>query len=190
MKLVVGITGASGSIYGIRFLQILKDMNIDTHLIISEHAKKIIEYETLYPIDKIKILATKLYKNDDLSAVIASGTFKFDAIVIIPCSISTLSKIANGIADNLITRVATVALKERRKIILVIRETPLSSIHLENMLKLSYANAVILPASPAFYTKPKNIDDIVEFIISKIMNLLEIEYKSPIWHGFDALDSE
>ncbi len=174
MRIVVAITGASGAIIGIRLLEELKKE--ETILIISENAKKIIEFETPYRVGDVKEMASKVYDNGDMNVDIASGTAKFDAIVIAPCSTSTLAKIACGIADNLVTRVASVALKERREIILVPRETPLSPIVLENMAKLSKLGAVILPPVPAFYLKPKKIEDVVDYIVGKILDSLEIEH--------------
>ncbi len=174
MKIIIGITGASGSILGIRLLENLKDHKVS--LIISENAKKVMAYETNYKEEDIRKLTSKVYNNNEMDADIASGTTKFDALVIIPCSTSTLSKIACGIADNLITRVASVALKEGRKIILVPRETPLSSIVLENMLKLSKMGVKIVVPVPAFYLKPKNMEDIVNYIVGKILDSLGIEH--------------
>ncbi|MEW6069112.1 MAG: UbiX family flavin prenyltransferase [Candidatus Thermoplasmatota archaeon] len=174
MRIVVGITGASGVIYGIRLLENLK---LEKHLIISENAKKLLEDETDYKLEDVKKLANYYYENSDLFAKISSGSFKFDAMVIVPCSTSTFSKIANGIADNLITRVASVCLKERRKLIIVPRETPLSTIHLQNLAKLSQENVVVLPAMPAFYHKPKRIDDLVNFVVGRILDAIGIEHE-------------
>jgi len=172
MKIVIGITGASGIIYGVRLLEKLKE---EKFLVVSENAKKIMEYETKYKLDKLKKLSEHYYENNDFFPEISSGSFMFDAMVIAPCSMSTLSKIANGISDNLITRTAAVCLKEKRKLILVPRETPISTIHLQNMAKLSENGAVILPAMPGFYPKPENIDDAVNFVVGKIMDCLGIE---------------
>ncbi len=172
MKIVIGITGASGTVYGIRFLENLKE---EKFLIISENAKKIMEQETEYKINDVKKLAKHYYENNDLFPNISSGSFLFEAMVIVPCSMSTLSKIANGISDNLITRAASVCLKEKRKLVIVPRETPVSTIHLQNMAKLSENNAIILPAMPGFYPKPKNLDDTINFVVGKIMDCLGIE---------------
>jgi 4-hydroxy-3-polyprenylbenzoate decarboxylase len=175
MKIVVGITGASGVIYGISLLHHLRK-RVETCLILSDNAKKIIGCEVGKNTIQIKKLAKHSYENDDLFAPIASGSVKFDAMVIVPCSMSTLSKIAHGISDNLITRAASVCLKERRKLIIVPRETPLCVIHLKNMTTLSEAGALILPAMPAFYPKPRNVDDIVNFVVGKILDVLGIEH--------------
>lgn len=175
MKVVVGITGASGVIYGVSLLKNL-GKRVEIHLVLSENAKKIIGYEVGKNAIQIKKLAKHSYENDDLFAPIASGSVKFDAMVIVPCSMSTLSKIACGISDNLITRTASVCLKERRKLIIVPRETPLSTIQLKNMVALSEAGVLILPAMPAFYPKPKNVDDIINFTVGKILDALKIDH--------------
>ena len=174
MKIVLGISGASGVIYGIRILQSLKDEEV--YLIISENAKKIIEFETNYKVEDIKKLAKRYYDNSNLDYDISSGSNKFDYMVIAPCSMSTLGKIANGIADTLITRVAAVALKEHRNVILVPRETPLSTIVLENMYKLSKSGVIILPASPPFYIKPKRVEDMVNYIAGKVLDIMGIRH--------------
>ncbi len=174
MKIVMAITGASGVIYGIRILESLKDEEV--YLIISENAKKIIDFETEYSIEYLKSLATKYYDNSEMNYDISSGSNKFDWLIIAPCSMSTLAKIASGIADNLITRVAAVALKERRRIIIVPRETPLSTIVLENMYKLSKNGIIVLPASPPFYIKPKKIDDLVNYIAGKVLDIIGLEH--------------
>lgn len=175
MRAVVSISGASGVIYGIRLLEELKAEKVERFLTVSCHAKEIIARETDYKLGYIKNLATRYWENDELNAPIASGSSKFDSMVVVPCSLSTLSKIACGIADNLTTRAASICLKERRKLILVPRETPLSTISLENMLELSRSGCVILPAMPAFYSKPKSIKDFVDFVVGRILDQLGIE---------------
>lgn len=174
MRVILGISGASGAIYGIRLLEELKKVNAETHLIISEIAKDIIEYETDYSITDVESLASFVYDDSDLNAIVNSGSFKFDASIIIPCSMKTLSAICNGYGNNVINRVGDVTLKERRQLILVPRETPLRTVHLENMTKLSREGAVILPAMPGFYHKPENIDDQINFIIGKIFDIMNI----------------
>ena len=173
--IVVGITGASGVIYGIRLLKVLNELNIENSLIISDAAKTVINHETNERIEDIIKLADNYYEFDDLTASINSGSFKFDGLVIVPCSMKTLSSIANGYASNTITRVADVSLKEKRKTVIVPRETPLRSIHLENMLSLSKEGAVILPAMPGFYSDNDTIDDQINFIVGKILDSLNIE---------------
>ena len=173
--IIIAITGASGVIYGIRLLKILNELKIKNSLIISDIAKIVIESETSYKIEDIISLTDNYYDFNDLTSSINSGSFKADSLVIVPCSMKTLSSIANGYGDNTITRVADVFLKERRQTVIVPRETPLRSIHIENMLKLSKEGALILPAMPAFYSKPENIDDQIDFIVGKILDALKIE---------------
>lgn len=173
--IIVAITGASGAIYGIRLLEVLNDLNIENSLVISDTAKIVIESETDYKITDVVSLSDKYYDFNDLTASINSGSFKADGLVIVPCSMKTLSSIANGYGANTITRVADVCLKEKRPTIIVPRETPLRSIHLQNMLTLSREGAVILPAMPGFYSSPDSVDEIVNFIVGKILDSLKIE---------------
>ena len=175
MKILLGITGASGSIYGIRLLEELVKSDNQVHLIVSEDAKKIITHETNYNFDKIKKKASFYYKNSDMFAAPSSGSFKLDAMVIAPCSMKTLSSIANGYCDTLISRAATCFLKEERKLILVIRETPLDLPSIKNILSAKQAGATILPAMPGFYHKPKKIEEMIDFIVSKILDQLKID---------------
>ena len=173
--IVVAITGASGVIYGIRLLEALKDLNIENSLVISDAGKTVIESETSYSVEDVIALADEYYDFDDLTASINSGSFKFESVAIVPCSMKTLSSIANGYGANTITRVADVCLKERRKIVIVPRETPLRSAHLQNMLTLSQEGAVILPAMPGFYSDHDTVDDQINFIVGKILDSLKIE---------------
>ncbi|MBC7129359.1 MAG: UbiX family flavin prenyltransferase [Thermoplasmatales archaeon] len=175
MKFVIAITGASGVIYGIRLVEELKKKGNFIYLIISDTAKKIIGEETQYRIQEIEKKADRTYNENDINAEIASGSAEYDAMVICPCSGKTLSAIANGLAINLIIRSAICCLKEGRKLILVPRETPLDAISLENMLKLSRTGVTILPAMPAFYIKPKSVDDMINFITGKVMDQLGIK---------------
>ncbi|MEM1575588.1 MAG: UbiX family flavin prenyltransferase [Nitrososphaerota archaeon] len=176
MKLIVALTGASGVIYGKRLLEILKEKNIETYLIVSNNCEKIIKHELGIEKKDIEKLASHSYNENDLLAPITSGSTKIDGMIIIPCSMKTLAGIACGFSENLILRAADVILKEKRKLIIVPRETPLNPIHLENMLKLARIGAIILPASPAFYHKPEKIDDLVDFIIGKILDIIGIEH--------------
>ncbi len=176
MKILVGITGASGCIYGIRLIEELKKNGIETHIIISEKAENIIEYETTYKIDEIEKLADKRYNNTDLFAAPSSGSYKLDGMIISPCSIKTLSSIANGFCNNLISRSATCCLKEGRKLVMIIRETPLDLACIENMKRAKLGGAIILPAMPAFYYSPKKIDDLVNFIVGKTLDQLNIKH--------------
>lgn len=173
MRIVVGITGASGIDYAVTLLRELKE---ETSLIISEHGKRLIEIESEIGQKEIESLVKVTYEDDDLEAAISSGSSDFDAMVIVPCSMSTLSKIACGIADTLITRTASVSLKEGRRLIIVPRETPLSRIHIDNMSRLAGAGATILPAMPAFYTKPKKVEDMVNFVVGRIIESLGLEH--------------
>ena len=176
MKLIIGITGSTGAIYGIRMLEALKKLNVETHLIMSEWAEKCISMETEYTIDYVKSLATNTSNEKNMASSVSSGTHRVDGMIIAPCSMKTLSAIANGYDNTLITRAAGVTIKESRKLILMARETPLSAIHLENMLKLSRLGVVILPPVTEFYTKPKSIDDIVNHGVGKCLDQFNIEH--------------
>ena len=176
MILLIAITGASGVIYGKRLLEELRIKKIETHLVISEAAKKIINYELGTSVKNLEKLASKVHEIDDWSSPIVSGSFTTDGMVIIPCSMKTLAGIANGFAENVILRAADVTLKEKRKLILVPRETPLNVIHLKNMLDLAKQGVLIVPAMPAYYHKPKNIEDMVNYIVGRVLDLIEIEH--------------
>lgn len=176
-KIVIGFSGASGIIYGIRLLEVLHSNNIQTYLIISEWAKKNIVIETTKTLEYVKSLSSVNYDNSKLDASVSSGSFLHDGMVIVPCSMKSLSSIANGYDDTLISRAASVTLKESRKLILVPRETPLSRIHLENMIKVQEAGAIILPAMPGFYHNPSSIDQIVDHLVGKILDQLKIKHE-------------
>ena len=167
MRNVVAITGASGSIYGIRLLEKLPG---ETVLVISDTAKKILPFETGMSVEEVGTLAHTVYDDSDLFAPIASGSYDYDCLFVAPCSESSVGKIANGIADTLITRAASVRLKERKKMVLVVRETPKSQIMLENELKLARSGAVILDANPGFYSQPGTVDDMIDFVVGKAMD--------------------
>src|SRR5690625_3319504 len=175
MKIVVGISGASGDIYGIRVLEALKEHGVETHLIISSWAEKTITVETSYKVDEVKSLATHVYSSANQAALISSGSFRTDGMVIAPCSMKSLASISYGLADNLITRAADVILKEKRRLVLIPREAPLNEIHLENMHRLARMGATIMPPMPAFYNKPKSIDDIINHTVSRTLDQLNIE---------------
>ena len=174
MKVVVGVTGASGVPYALSLLRNLESARVE--LVISEDAKKVIAHESDVPLAAFEKLADATYANDDVAAPPASGSHRFDAMVIVPCSMGTLGKVAWGISDNLITRAAAVCLKERRKLILVPRETPLAANHLENMLRLTNQGVVILPAMPGFYHAPKSMDDLVDFVVGRVLDQLGVEH--------------
>jgi len=172
MRTVVGITGASGTIYGVRLLETILGSKT---VIVSADAAKLAKSELGMSKRDIHALADEHFENDDLEAAISSGSVRFDSMVIAPCTTSTMSKISCGIADNLITRVASVALKERRKLVILVRETPLSTIHLWNMERLSAAGATIMPACPAFYPKPRKVDEVVDFVVGRVLDELGME---------------
>lgn len=173
MRYVVAMTGSSGMPYGLRLLEALPSEKV---LVMSDMAKRLLAHETGALLETVEEMADAVYQDGDLFAPIASGSYKFDAMVICPCSESTLGKIASGVADTLITRAAAVCMKEGRKLIIVPRETPLSAIMIENELRLSRAGATILPASPGFYHQPQTVQDMVDFVVGKIMDQLGIEH--------------
>lgn len=175
MRVVVGISGGSGSIYAVSLLKALKELNIETHLVVSTMGEYVTEHECGVELDELKSLATHYHDNKNFAAPIASGSFKADKMVVIPCSMKTLAGIANGFSDSLLTRACDVFIKEQRKLILVPRETPLSPIHLENMLKLSKLGVTILPPSPGFYNHPETIEDIVLNITGRILDMMDID---------------
>ena len=176
MRLIVAITGGSGVIYGIKMLEILKNLELESHLVISKWGDRNIKIETDKTIEYVKSLATKCYDNDNMAAAISSGSFKTDGMAIVPCSMKTLSSIASGYDDNLISRSAGVCIKESRRLVIVPRETPLSKIHLGNMIKLVEIGVIILPAMPGFYHRPKSIDDLITHIVGKILDQFGIKH--------------
>lgn len=177
-KIIVGLTGATGIIYGIKLLQTLHEsVDVESHLIISDAAKLNVKIETTWKIEEIESMATYVYDNRDLCACLTSGSFTTDGMVVIPCSIKTLSSIENSLDYNLITRAADVTIKERRTLILVVRETPLHIGHLRMMLSVAERGGIILPPVPAFYSIPKSIDDIVNQTVGKILDQFKIEHK-------------
>ena len=181
MKFIIAVTGASGAIYAIKLIEMLKDRH-DLHIIISNGAKKIIKSEMNISIENLKI--SNIYEINDLSAPLASGTFLHDGMVIIPASMKTIAAIAHGLADNLITRAADCTLKENRTLIVVPRETPLNLIHLRNLVSLKEAGAIIMPAAPAFWHKPKTIEDLVVQFVQRIAEKLGVDIPDIIrWKG-------
>ena len=175
MKIVVGISGGSGSIYAISLLKALKELNIETHLVVSTMGEYVTEHETGMKLEELKSMATYFHDNKNFAAPIASGSFKVDSMVVLPCSMKTLSSVAHGFSDNLLTRACDVMIKENRKLILVPRETPLSSIHLENMLKLSQMGVTIFPPSPGFYNHPETLEDVILNMTGRILDMLGID---------------
>src|SRR6266478_701352 len=173
-RLIVGITGATGSIFGIRLLQALAGSGVETHLVVSKWGMRTLAHETSYTLDQVQAMATTYYSPNDQGAAISSGSFLTSGMVVAPCSMRTLAAIANGQGDHLIHRAADVILKERRKLVLVVRESPFNDIHLENMLKLSRMGVVILPPVPAFYNHPQSLDDMINHIAMRTLDQFEI----------------
>ena len=173
-RLIVGITGASGTIFGVRLLQMLHGSGVETHMVMSKWGARTLIHETDYTVEQVESLATHSYPLGDQGAAISSGSFITLGMVIVPCSMRSLAAIANGLADNLVHRAADVILKERRKLVLVVRESPLNDIHLENMLKLSRMGVVILPPVPAFYNHPQNLDDMINHVTMRILDQFDI----------------
>lgn len=174
-RIIIAITGASGSIYGIRLLEILKKMNIETHLILSKNAALVISEETDFKMQNILSLASFVHNYQNVGACISSGSFRVDGMVIAPCSMKTLASVANSFEDNLITRSASVILKERKKLVALTREFPLNLAHIRNMEKVTEMGGIIAPPCPAFYNRPQNIDDIINHTIYRTLDLLGIE---------------
>jgi len=176
LRLIVGITGSTGVIYGVRLLEVLKEKNVESHLLLTKWASKCLTLETQHTPDYVKSLATSYSDDENMAASISSGTHKTDGMIIIPCSMKTLSSIANGYDETLVARAAGVTLKESRKLVLVPRETPLTAINLENMLKLARLGVVILPPMPGFYTKPKTIEELVDHTVGKCLDQFDVDH--------------
>ena len=174
-RLIIGMTGSTGAIFGIRMLEALKHTDVETHLIISKWAQRTIEHETRHTLEQVRAMATVVHSQGDMGASISSGSFLTEGMVVIPCSVRTLGGIANGYGEHLVHRAADVILKERRKLVLVVRETPLSEVHLENMLKLARMGVVMLPPMPAFYNRPQTVDDVVDHIVMRVLDQFGIE---------------
>jgi 4-hydroxy-3-polyprenylbenzoate decarboxylase len=187
LKIIVGISGASGTIYGYRLTEVLYQSGHEVHAVVSDHGWEVLKYECGIFAEHLKASTSYLYNINNIAASIASGSFKTDAMVIVPCSMKTLGSIACGIADNLLCRAADVTLKEGRKLILVPRETPLNALHLANMLKLAQLGVRILPASPGFYHKPQSINALVDMMVGKICDSIGVEHDLfPRWQGETA----
>ncbi|MCC3861423.1 UbiX family flavin prenyltransferase [Pseudemcibacter aquimaris] len=174
-RLIVGISGASGISYGIRTLELLKKQNIESHLIMSKAAAVTAGLETEMKISEINALATEVHKVDDIGASVASGSFKTDGMLIVPCSVKTMSEINTGVTSNLLSRAADVTLKERRKLVLMVRETPLHLGHLRTMASLTEMGAIVAPPVPALYTKPSSLDEMIDQSVARILDLFDIE---------------
>jgi 4-hydroxy-3-polyprenylbenzoate decarboxylase len=178
MVIIVAITGATGAVYGIRLLEVLATIkDIETHLVISAAGEKTIAYETTWRVNDVRKLAGYSYAVDDINAPIASGSFKNNGMIIAPCTIKTMSAVANSYSDNLITRAADVALKERRKLVLMVRETPLHLGHLKNMERLTEMGAIVMPPMPAFYHQPQTVRDIIDHSVGKALDIFDIKHE-------------
>lgn len=187
MRLIIGITGASGVLYGIEFLKQCSDLGVETHLIMSEWGKKNILIETSWKVEDVNKLSSFCYADNNLGAAPASGSFQHDGMIVIPCSMKTVSVIANGHSASLISRAADVTLKEGRKLVLVPRETPLNAIHLENMLKVAKLGVVIAPPCPAMYAEPKHIDDLIKHTVGRMLDQFKIEHNLlSRWEGVNC----
>jgi 4-hydroxy-3-polyprenylbenzoate decarboxylase len=185
-RLIVAITGASGSIYGVRLLEMLQGTGLETHLIMSRWGARTLVHETRYTPEQVNALASVVHPLTDQGATISSGSFVTMGMVIAPCSVRTLAAIAHGLGDNLIHRAADVVLKERRKLVLAVREAPLSEIHLENMLKLSRMGVVISPPVPALYSRPSSIDEMVNYTCVRLLDQLGIHIETTRWAGLGS----
>lgn len=182
-RLIVAITGASGSIYGIRALELLRQAGIEAHLVMSKWGARTLVHETSYTVKDVQALAHTVYHANDEGAAISSGSFRTRGMLVAPCSARSLASIAHGLGDSLVHRAADVILKERRRLVLAVRETPFSEIHLENMLRLSRMGVVIAPPVPAFYARPKSLDDQVTYTVARLLDQFDIHVDVPRWDG-------
>ncbi len=183
-RLIVGISGASGIVYGIRMLELLRDIDVETHLVMSRSAEMTLAYETDLKMKEVRALAKVNHPNTDIGASIASGSFQTMGMAVVPCSIKTMSEIATGVTSSLLSRAADVALKERRRLVLAVRETPLHGGHLRTMAQLADMGAVIAPIVPAFYNRPKTIDDVINHTVGRLLDLFGLD--TPVvkrWQG-------
>lgn len=183
MKIILALTGASGQLYGVRLLEQLYEEGVETHLIVSSPAEITLKVETDYDLNYLKSISSKSYDNEDIAAPMASGSFNHDGMIIAPCTMKTASSIAHGITNNLITRAADVTLKERRRLLLLVRETPLHSGHLRTLLTLSELGAIIMPPLPALYTRPATIDDMVSQTVGRVLEKFDIRTDFKRWEG-------
>lgn len=174
-RLVIGISGASGVIYGVRLLQALQEFPVETHLVMTRTAEVTLAHETLLKVAEVQALAGHTHRSDDLAAAISSGSFRTLGMIVAPCSMRSLGEIANGISSNLLTRAADVVLKERRRLVLLVRETPLHAIHLRNMTTLAEIGAIIAPPVPAFYNRPQTLDDIIDHTVGRVLDLFDFD---------------
>ncbi len=183
-RLIVGITGATGVVYGLRLLEVLRDQDVETHLLLTRPALQTIRYELERSPGEVKALADVVHPLHDLGASIASGSYPTMGMVIAPCSMRTLAAVAQGLSDNLLTRAADVVLKERRRLVLLVRETPLSLIHLRNMLAVTEAGGIVMPPLPAFYAKPKTLAEMIDHTVGRVLDLFGIATPlAPRWRS-------
>jgi 4-hydroxy-3-polyprenylbenzoate decarboxylase len=191
MRIVVALTGATGAVIGVRTLQALSAQGVETHLVVSRWARATIRIETPYDLADVCALASKVYGEGDQAAAISSGSFRTDGMVIVPCSMKSLAAIRTGYSDDLVARAADVTLKERRRLVLVARESPLSAIHLENMLALTHAGATVMPPMPAFYNHPESIADVVDHVVSRILDQFGLDNDlTTRWNGVREMKKE
>ena len=187
MNIVVGISGASGAVLGVRVLEVLRDCGIETHLVISKSGRATITQETDYTVGDVTSLATHTYSDNDLGAAISSGSFRTNGMIVAPCSVKTLSGIANAYDDNLLVRAADVTMKERRRLVLLLRETPLHAAHIRLMAQATESGAVVMPPIPAFYTRPQKVEDIVDHCVHRALDLLGVNVESAQrWTGWKS----
>ncbi len=186
-RLIIGISGASGVIYGVRMLEVLREVEgVETHLVMTPSAKKTIVLETDLGVSEVEALANEVHGFGDIAASLSSGSYKTTGMVVIPCAMKTLSGIAHSYSDNLLLRAADVALKDRRKLVLVVRETPLHLGHLRLMAEVTEMGAILMPPMPAFYHRPKTIDDIINQTVNRVLDVLDIELDKDLfarWEG-------
>jgi 4-hydroxy-3-polyprenylbenzoate decarboxylase len=186
-RLIVAITGATGSVFGIRILQMLQGTDVESHLVLSRWGARTLVHETPFTVEQVRRLATRSYAEGDQGAAISSGSFVTLGMVVAPCSVKTLGEIAHGYGRGLVQRAADVVLKEKRRLVLAVRESPLSEIHLENMLKLARMGVVIAPPLPAFYNHPKSLDDVVSHTASRLLDLFDVHVEASRWDGVMAV---
>lgn len=174
-RLIVGISGASGIVYGVRLLQLLQPLDVETHLVLSKSAQVTMAYETDWKLADVHALADRHYRNDDLAACISSGSYRTLGMVVAPCSMRTLAEVATGLSTTLLTRAADVVLKERNRLVLLARETPLHLVHLRNMVAVTEMGAIVAPPVPAFYSKPVNLEQMVDHTLGRVLDLFGLE---------------
>lgn len=174
-RLIIGISGASGVVLGVRMLQVLKTLDVETHLVMSQAAALTLSYETDFKRDDVRDLADVAYPINDIGAAISSGSYRTLGMIVIPCSVRTMSELASGVTSTLLTRAADVVMKERRRLVLVVRETPLHALHLDSMKRLAEAGAIIAPPVPGFYSRPQTIDDMVDHTVGRVLDLFGID---------------